>query len=112
MITAWERQGDYWTNIEAPDFVLALKLRGSLETRRHARVIRLERTQKNNIGVLWDNTSKLLRQERTTLTGFVLRGCPCSPASGDAVMALFGVPKAQEVASMRSLKMNLLARLP
>lgn len=73
MITGWEKRGVYRTNIESPDIVREPKFRGYLETR-NRESFDLRDVKKNDMQLLWQNPSKLLRQEKKAYPGFILWG--------------------------------------
>ena len=75
MICGWEKRDDYWTNISSPDFDRDQKYRGYLEIRKLVSS-GLRELKKNGLRMLWHSSSRILRQESATDTGFVLRGCP------------------------------------
>lgn len=74
MISTWARRDNWWMNIGSMDFVLKPELRGNLEIRRRESYD-LSGLKKNNLSMLWESTSDLLRQEDTTSPGFVMWGC-------------------------------------
>lgn len=81
MIFEWVKREDYWTNISSPDFDRDLRYRGYLETRGQG-LYGLRGYKKNGMWLLRQSSSELLRQDKTTDTGFVVRGCPDIPGGG------------------------------
>lgn len=63
-----------WTNIDSPDIVQGLTYREYSETRKRE-LSSLKGLKKNIMRNLRHSTSKLLRQEDTSDTGFILRRC-------------------------------------
>lgn len=61
-------------NTGSPDFVQWQRYRGYLETQGQE-LSHFRGVKKNSMRLLRDSTSMSLRQEETTHTGFVLRGC-------------------------------------
>ncbi len=80
MICEWEKRDDYWTNISFPDFDRYQQYRGYLEIH-EPELSGLRELKKNGLRMLWHSSSRILRQESATDTGFVLRGCPDIPGS-------------------------------
>src|SRR3989338_3234476 len=90
MICGWEKRDDYWTNISSPDFDRDQKYRGYLEIRKLVSS-GLRELKKNGLRMLWHSSSRILRQESATDTGFVLRGCPDISGSRGPESQLQGV---------------------
>jgi len=72
MIIKWQRSGDYWTNIDSPDFVQEPELRGYLESHEHM-LLHLRGVKKNYMRLLWQGTRELLRQEGAPYSGLTMR---------------------------------------
>lgn len=87
MIMGWKKRGDYWMNIGSPDFVQEPEFKGCLEIRRRESS-GLRGLKKNGLRMLRDSTSKLLRQEDTKDTGFIMRGCTDLSGSGGSAVVL------------------------
>lgn len=81
-------------NIGSPDFVQWQKLRGYLETLRQG-LSDFRGVKKNSMRLLRYSTSKSLRQEDTTDTGFVVRGCTDISGNGGASGQMQGVRKSE-----------------
>ena len=106
MIIEWERTEDCWMNIGSPDIVQWQQSRGYLETPRHESSP-FKGVKKNSMWTLRGSASKLLRQEETAHTGFVVWGCTDISGSGGASGQMQGVRKSEaggaEVACEESL---------
>lgn len=83
MIIGWENTKDCWMSIGSPDFVQWQRLKGYLEIQRQG-LSHCGGLKKNDMRLLWNVTSKLLRQEDETYTRFVLRGRPDISGVGSA----------------------------
>ena len=81
MISGWEKREAYRTNTSSPDSVRALKYGEYSEIRRHG-LSGLSGLKKNEMWLLRQVTSKLLRQESAADTRPVLRRRPYIPGSG------------------------------
>ncbi len=83
MITGWEKTESCWMNIGSPDYVQWQRLKGYLEIQKQESSHYGE-LKKNDMRLLRNDTSKLLRQEDETYTRSVLRGCQNISGSGNA----------------------------
>lgn len=71
----------------SPGFRLKAVIKGIFGNSK-ARVIRLVRTQKNGMRLLWRSVSELLRQEGAVGERFILRRDADFPASGDSACSV------------------------
>ncbi len=94
MICGWEKRDDYWTNISSPGFDRDQQYRGYLEIHEPA-LSGLRGFKKNGLRMLWRGSSRILRQEGATDTGFVLRGCPDIFGSRGSESQVQGVRKSE-----------------
>lgn len=87
MLRAWQKRGDWWTNIDSPDFDHMPISRGYSENQRLVSS-GLSALKKNGLWLLRHCPAKLLRQEGASYTGLILRGDGHLPASGRPASAV------------------------
>ncbi len=115
MICGWEKRDDCWTNISSPDFDRDQKYRGYLEIH-EPESSGLRGLKKNYLRMLWHGSSRILRQERATDTGSVLRGCPDVPESRGSESQVQRVRKSETgetpVVGISFISLSLVALVP
>lgn len=95
MIIGCKKRGDYWMNIDSPDFIHWPTLRGYLETLKHELSF-FSGLKKNSLWMLRHEASKLLRQEDTAYTGFTLRRDANLSAGGSSASMVPYVRESEE----------------